>query len=349
MRIVFALTAAMAFAGPAAADPAKVGYPGSIAAIGDSITQAYNADLRPFADGPDYSWSTGTRSSVQSAYLRIFRANPAIGDRRANVAKDGARMVDFKAQAKAAVAARADYVTVMLGSNDVCRRSEGRMTSVLRFKAQLESGLHALTTGLPDARVQLVSIPDVVRLWSLERGSFLARTVWRVGDICQSLLARPTSNASADVARRAHVRARTAALNDELAAVCAEYLHCRYDSGAVFGTSFARDDISSRDFFHPSRAGQARLAEMVWGRTFDFNDATPPASLAVTAPAPAGSSVALSAVDNVGVAGIEYRGSGLAWSRYGAPVDLPPGQVLEYRAVDVNGNIEAAHALIGGG
>lgn len=348
MRIALLLTVALAFAGPAAADPAKVGYPGSIAAIGDSISKAYNADLRPFADGPAYSWSTGTRGSVQSAYLRILRSNPAIGNRRSNVAKDGARMVDLTAQAKAAVAARADYVTVMLGSNDVCRRSEGAMTSVTRFRAQLESGLRALTTGLPDARVQLVSIPDVVRLWSLEKGSFLARTVWRVGGICQSLLARPTSNASADVARRARVSARTAALNDQLAAVCAEYLHCRYDAGAVFSTSFTRGDISSRDFFHPSRAGQARLAETVWGRTFDFRDATPPASLAVPAPAPAGNSVTLSAIDNVGVAGIEYRTSGLAWSRYGAPVDLPSGQVLEYRAVDVNGNIEASHTLISG-
>lgn len=349
MRFAVVLAAALiGSSAAAAADPARIGYPSSMAAIGDSITKAYNTELRPFHDGPAYSWSTGTRGSVASAYLRILRANPAIGGHRVNAAKDGARMRDLRDQARAAVAARADYVTVMLGSNDVCRTSESGMTSVARFRADLEAGMKALTSGLPDARIQLVSIPDILRLWRLEQGNPVARTVWRVGRICQALLARPTSNAAADVARRTRVGARTVALNRELVANCARYVHCRYDDGAVYATAFARGDVSTRDFFHPSRSGQARLADIVWRTTFDFEDTVAPQSLATVTPSPAGGIVSLVAFDDAGVAGIEYRVSGLAWRRYAAPLVAPPSGVFEYRAVDVNGNVEASHTLISG-
>lgn len=334
-------------AAPAAlAEPAVVGYPNSIAAIGDSITKAYNTEHRPFTDGPAYSWSTGTRGAVQSAYLRILAANPVVREQRANIAKDGAKMSDLLRQAEAAVAGGAEYVTVMLGGNDACRPTEARMTPVARFRAELDAGLRRLSAGLPEARIQVVSVPDVYRLWSLFRGSLVARTVWNVADVCQSLLARPSSNAPPDADRRARVRARTLALNRELRSGCAQFIHCRYDGGAVFSTLFARGDVSSRDYFHPSRTGQAKLATIVWSRTFDFEDAMAPASLATVVPAADGTSVTLNAADDVGLAGIEYRLGG-AWLRYRAAVLLPSGQVLEYRAVDVNGNIEASRVVVG--
>ncbi len=344
---VTTIVIALATAGPAWPDPGKVGYPSSIAAIGDSITKAYNTERRPFTDGPAYSWSTGTRGTVQSAYLRILGANPLIRDRRVNAAKDGARMRDLEAQAAAVVPQRPDYVTIMLGANDVCRPNEAAMTPAALFRSQLETGVRVLSAALPDARIQLVSVPDAHRLWSLFRGSLVARTVWRIGKICQSLLARPESTAKADAARRARVRARTAALNRQLSEVCAQYIHCRYDGGAVHRTAFAKGDVSSRDYFHPSRTGQAKIAAIVWGATFDFRDTTAPVSVPLAAPGVGGTSVSFTAADDKGVAGVEYRVGAVAWSRYTAPIMLPPGQTLEHRAVDVNGNIEASRLLIG--
>lgn len=347
-RVPLALTALVVLALPSAArsDPQKVGYPSSIAAIGDSITKAYNTERRPFTDGPAYSWSTGTRGAVQSAYLRILAANPLVRERRANVAKDGARMRDLVTQVGTAIPVRPDYLTIMLGANDVCRPSEAAMTPVTLFRSQLEAGMRMLSARLPDARIQVVSIPDVHRLWSLFRGSLVARTVWRLGGICASLLQRPGSTAKADETRRAGVRGRTMALNRQLSEVCAQYIHCRYDSGAVYGTQFAKGDVSSRDYFHPSRTGQAKLAAIVWGATFDFRDTTAPVSVPLVAPAVGGVSVSFTAADDKGVAGVEYRLGGGAWSRYTTPVLVASGQTIEHRAVDVNGNIEASRLLI---
>lgn len=51
------------------------GVPDSIVSLGDSITRATNPSLFLFGDQPQYSWSTGDESTVQSHYLRILAGN----------------------------------------------------------------------------------------------------------------------------------------------------------------------------------------------------------------------------------------------------------------------------------
>ena len=73
-----------------------------------------------------------------------------------------------------------------------------------------------------------------------------------------------------DVARRNRVRQRNIDYNTQLAQVCALYVTCRFDNNAVFNTPFVRSDVTTRDYFHPSVAGQAKLAAVTWAATFDF-------------------------------------------------------------------------------
>lgn len=49
----------------------------------------------------------------------------------------------------------------------------------------------------------------------------------------------------------------------------------------------------------------------------------------------------ITATDNAGVSGVEYRIGAGPWVRYTAPVLVPTGSAITYCAVDVNGNIEA--------
>src|SRR6266540_6906494 len=90
----------------AAPAPNLSGYPNSMAAVGDSITRAYNSGTVSFTDQPGKSWATGTRSSVRSHYLRILDAQPAISDRNFNEAVSGANVSDPDTQV-AVVNARA--------------------------------------------------------------------------------------------------------------------------------------------------------------------------------------------------------------------------------------------------
>jgi len=147
-----------------------------------------------------------------------------------------------------------------MGGNDICTASESSMTSAATFQSQFGNAMHAITSSSPSLRVYVVSIPNVYNLWSVLRNSFTARTVWSLCNVCPSMLANPLSTAQADVDRRPRVLQRELDLN----AVCSRYARSRYDGGAVFGTPFAASDITSRVCFHPSTAGQAKLAAVTW-------------------------------------------------------------------------------------
>src|SRR5437879_5172692 len=107
-------------AATASADPAVTGYPSSIAATGDSITQAYDADsLFPPGVRPQYSWATGSSSAVNSFYTRILAANPAIAGHAFNDSVTGANMIDLSGQVSGAITQHAQEVAILLGANDV--------------------------------------------------------------------------------------------------------------------------------------------------------------------------------------------------------------------------------------
>ncbi len=330
---------------PAAPAPNLTGYPNSIGALGDSITRAYNTGSLPFTDAPGNSWSTGTRSSIHSHYLRILDAAPAIFDKTFNDAVSGAKVAGLDAQVDAVNEQAVAYVTLLIGANDLCTRTVGKMTPVDTFRVKFEDAMAELSAGSPRARIYVVSTPNVYRLWVVLHDDLLARTAWRAFDICQSLLEDPRSTDADDVARRRVVRDRNIAFNTVLDEVCARYIHCRFDEGALFNDPFTSDDVSKRDYFHPSSRGQTRLAQVTWSASFDFTDEVPPISTGAAIPAEGGVVVSLEATDDVGVAGIEYRLNLGLWQRYTGPFFLATGSNIRFRAVDVNGNTETTQAL----
>ncbi|HEV2005504.1 MAG TPA: SGNH/GDSL hydrolase family protein [Candidatus Limnocylindrales bacterium] len=250
--------------GGALTTSAATPYPRSMASTGDSITRAYNTGFFPYIDNPAASWSTGTNGSVVSHYTRVLALQPSIAGRAYNDAKSGAKMIDLAGQLTTAATQHVDYVTVLMGGNDICTLSESSMTSVATFQSQFASALNTFTSGSPSTRIYVVSIPNVYNLWAVLRNSFTARTVWSLFNVCPSMLANPLSTAQADVDRRARVLQRELDFNGVLQSVCAQYARCRYDGGAVFGTPFVASDITARDYFHPSTAGQAKLAAVTW-------------------------------------------------------------------------------------
>lgn len=349
VKLVLVAVLALAVASPANADPAKVGYPNSIASTGDSITRAFNTCSFAFTDCTANSWSTGTASAVNSVYSRILARNPAISGKNLNDAKTGGKMTDLAGQVATVNTQHVDLVTILMGANDVCTGDVTTMTPTATLQAQLRTALDSLAAGSPDARIAVSSIPNVYHLWEVFHTSSSAVSTWNLFGICQALLKNATSTASADVSRRQQVAQRTVDDNAAIAQTCAQYVHCRFDGNAAYNLQFLSADVSTRDYFHPSVSGQAKAAATAWAATFDFSDATAPVSTAATAPDPAGGTdVTLSATDNAGVAGIEYRlGAATAWTRASGTVVVAAGTAITWRAVDVNGNIEATQTLTG--
>ncbi|HEY8472418.1 MAG TPA: SGNH/GDSL hydrolase family protein [Natronosporangium sp.] len=266
-----ALLLAGSTATPATAQSDPGPPPDSMASMGDSITRAFNV-CGFFIDCPSRSFSTGSNSSINSHYLRIRAVNPAINGNNFNHAESGARADDLPGQAAEVVArGDVDYITILIGANDACTSSEASMTPVSTFRSHIDTALATLKSGLPEARLLVISIPDIKQLWAAGRNNFLARTVWSLGNICQSMLANPTSNAADDVARRDRVQQRVIDFNEQLAAACAAYgPNCRFDNNAVFNTSFTLAQVSGWDYFHPNAAGQALLAEVSYEAGYNW-------------------------------------------------------------------------------
>jgi lysophospholipase L1-like esterase len=249
-----------------AGDPAvaQTPLPTRMAAIGDSITTAVNVCCW-YGPHPGHSWSTGgkTDDPILSHYERILTVQPAIAGRNYNDAKGGAKMADAPAQAAQAVGQQAGYVTILMGANDLCTSSPSTMTPVADFRASFQTAMQTLTTGLPNAKIFVSSIPNVYRLWRIFRYNLAAQTVWTSARICQSMLSPFRTEEG-----RQRVLNREKAFNDVLAQVCAQYAQCRFDGYAVFNYSFATSQVSKLDFFHPNKSGQAALASVTWARSW---------------------------------------------------------------------------------
>jgi lysophospholipase L1-like esterase len=239
--------------------------PRRIASIGDSISRAANACCS-YGDHPSHSWSTGGGSSdgVRSHYERILASQPLISGRNHNDAVSGAKMADAPAQAARAVSQQAEYVTILMGANDVCTSSPTSMTSTSAFRTQFESTMQTLASELPaNAHVFVSSIPNIYRLWQVLRDNIFARTIWNTFDICQSMLGSNRTETE-----RQAVLKREQAFDQILANVCAQYTKCKFDGYAVYNFQFTSDMISSLDYFHPNRNGQGALARVTWGASW---------------------------------------------------------------------------------
>ncbi|MDK0519312.1 SGNH/GDSL hydrolase family protein [Streptomyces sp. ML-6] len=246
-----------------AARPAPVWdrSPGSVAAVGDSITRGFDA-CSVLTDCPEVSWATGTDQVVRSLAVRLLGASGAAA-RSWNHAETGARIAQLPEQMALAAEEKPDLVTVMIGANDACRDSARHMTPVEDFRTSFEMSMRRLRAGAPKAQVYVSSVPDLKRLWSMGRGNPLGKQIWKLG-ICRSMLGDADDMGAAAVARRGSVRERVVAYNEVLREVCAKDLRCRYDGGAVFGYPFTGAQLSRWDWFHPGRDGQARLAEIAY-------------------------------------------------------------------------------------
>ena len=263
LQVLCLALAAIALTTPASVS-ARVALPKSIASTGDSLTRAAGTGLLPWTDNPAGSWSTGTDPSVNSHYLRLLALNPKIRGKNYNDARSGAKMAELATQMERVVSQRVEYVTIEMGGNDVCAANENAMTAVADYRAQFRAGLETVTNGLPNIKIFVASVPNIHHLWELYHDDFAAQIAWATFGVCQSMLANPTSTATADVERRARVTQRIVAYNNALAEVCAQYRQCRFDGLAAFEAEYTENDVIHLDFFHPSLSGQRKFAEGTW-------------------------------------------------------------------------------------
>lgn len=247
-------------AGAALAGP----LPSSMASVGDSITRAYNVDgSHAWRDNVQFSWSTGPDTAVKSHYQRILAADAAISGHVYNDAATGAKMSALDNQLMSAARQNVEYVTVLIGANDLCSVSISTMTPTVTFKSQFQQAMANFTQANAKARVFVSSIVNIYDLWAVLHTNTSATSTWQSLQICQSMLS--PYNTEAD---RQAVVTREQEYNKALADVCAQYRQCRWDGGATYNVHFSASDVSTVDYFHPSLAGQNTLASVTWQASY---------------------------------------------------------------------------------
>jgi lysophospholipase L1-like esterase len=255
-------------------------------------------------------------------------------------------MADLDRQASLAVGRGVDYVTVLMGANDACTATTGAMTPVATYRRQLDAALATLRGGLPNARILVLSVPDVEHLWRLFRDDDAAKR--RVGDVPHLPVdaraaarvdrGRPDAPGRGERAhRRLQRRARGGLRRRQRSGLRALPL----GRGLLHDTAFTREQVSHLDFFHPSAAGQRELADRAWAIGFPFADtAAPQTTISGEAP-----DLTFAADEDATFA---CRLDGAPWAPCSSPLRTGPlaygSHELEVRATDRAGNSEPVAA-----
>jgi lysophospholipase L1-like esterase len=224
----------------------------TLGVLGDSISLGVNACGQP-GECTAASWVMGSEASVDSLATRIARETghrPAI----ANGAVSGGTITTLLQTAPSVVAAKPQLVTILIGANDACRPSVAAMTGADEFRRDYGRLLDTVLDGLPHARVLALSVPDLGRLAELGQASPAISNTWQAFGVCGALLG----------GGRSAVEQRVDDYNRAIAQLCAGRPRCVSDGGAVHAQRFTAAELSNIDYFHPSAAGQQKIAELAW-------------------------------------------------------------------------------------
>jgi lysophospholipase L1-like esterase len=186
----------------AAVRAAQVPTLAKMAAIGDSLTAATRSCSPSGTTNCKLnSGSAGTSPDVNSHFLRIKAQQPALT--ADNFSISAHKVAELFRQARLAVNARAQYVTVLAGISDVCRPTVEAMTPVPEFRAYFARAIATFTTRAPSTRIFVASLPDLSRLREVLAANPAARQVWNTTRNCGAFLQNAASEAPADQQRRA--------------------------------------------------------------------------------------------------------------------------------------------------
>lgn len=242
----------------------------SIAALGDSITNGLGTCTTPFnpdaiIDCPDFGWATGTHPDVNSVLTRLQAAQkPGVSVKAYNDAVSTSGAAGLDTQAAIAVGQKADYITILTGTNDLCTPTLDSVVSTKDFTKGITKALKTINTGLPNSKIYISSIPNLEATYNDHAIDRRSRPIWHQNSICQSILDDPTSNDPASDVRRSKVFEREAEFNKVIQAACDAATNCVSDNGELSKFEPDGDYIAAADYFHPSSLGQTKIADIAW-------------------------------------------------------------------------------------
>ena len=162
-----------------------------------------------------------------------------------------------------------DYVTVLIGANDVCADITDHMTPTDTFHNRIEDVVGQILAKSPKTHVLVSSLPNIEKLRGVakEAKDFgwkpvkTCEDVWKIVKLC------PTITTLSDPEERRKVGDRVNDYNNAMSDVVEKMAknygdRVRY-SKSTFDVQFTADDLAI-DCFHPNSSGQAKLSAATW-------------------------------------------------------------------------------------
>ena len=234
-------------------------HPVGMIAVGHSgLTGEGTADLHQdnFID----SWATGTDPAVNSIYLRLVGALPAIAGHVSNTAHGGALASALVAQVRSALAqvpVPALAIVSTIDNDMMCDQS-----NLARFGDSVLAGLNEIHTASPNTKILVIGQfgrPNVAFIKQLVAAVPEQKAALTGDDECTFFLPGGTLNEPGFV----KLTAASEAYEAEETRVCATVPNCSTDGG-VRKTWVDKIELFSPDYAHLNVKGQAAEAEQLW-------------------------------------------------------------------------------------
>lgn len=245
------------------APSASVKYPNSVVALGHSGVTGFDSEPEsPGTDAPGNSWATGDNPAVDSIYLRLLAANPAVEGHATNEAESGSHVTDLSGQIDRALAVTPLPELFLIQSVDNDIRCDGTdETNYATFSEQFGGALERIAQGAPQATILVVSSPwataenyaDVV-------GRTAAGLAANTGDGPCDLF---DSAGKLQPEHVAYFETVAASYFAQMTQSCADLPHCFFDDGALHRMPITAADLTP-DLNHLSISGQSKQAAIEW-------------------------------------------------------------------------------------
>jgi hypothetical protein len=212
-------------------------------------------------DVPENSWATGDNPEVDSIYLRLLSAHPALQGHNWNAAEDGTGASALMGQAEQVLAMDPVPDLVLVNSLDNDIRCDGTdEANYDAFEARIDDVLTFLDESAPGIRVFFVDQwTTVVRYDDVLSTLPGGREHVSDGGPCSSFTSDGTRNPEGETYQQQQVDTYM----DRIIAACGRHDDCATDEKAMQGLPLEAADLAP-DFDHLLVSGLAKEAAIAW-------------------------------------------------------------------------------------
>jgi hypothetical protein len=237
--------------------------------------------LRKYFAKPSLSWATGAdrEDHVSSHYERLRRLRPDLI--ATNYAVSGSdseelvQQVDELLFNESRRSVHYDYITLLMGANDLGNEDNALITSPEAFVQNLERELKRLLDRTSDRRVLIVGLPRIHEAFeATEKEWVLKFWGWglQCGDVRRGIYGRRTILTPQNKSAYEETKVLLQKYRDGLEKLTAQLQEAYPQASVKFIRELmipenARKALSI-DCFHPSEWGQAQIADQTWAHGF---------------------------------------------------------------------------------